>query len=96
MIREHEYPVVGMWYWDVDHADQFEIVAEDKLNQCLEIQHFSGEIEEIDLSDWFDMHVVSIAAPKDWTGPYEIDKHTFSDLEGPEDPVKYPEDWSDL
>lgn len=97
MVRTHEYPIIGTWYWDADHKDQFEIVAEDKLDESLEIQYFSGEIEEIELDTWFGMHVVSIAPPKDWSGPYEIDKNTFSDLEEEgEEPIQYPEDWSDL
>lgn len=96
MIRAHEYPSVGVWYWDIDHADQFEIVAEDKLDQSIEIQYFSGEIEELDMDTWFEMRVVSIAAPKDWSGPYEIEKDTFFELEEEvKEPVKYPKDWSE-
>jgi hypothetical protein len=79
MVRTHEYPVIGMWYWDVEHTDQFEIVAEDKPNAFIEIQYFSGEIEEIDMNTWFEMRVVSIAAPHDWSGAYEIDRETFEE-----------------
>ena len=95
MVRTHEYPVIGVWYWDIEHADQFEIVAEDKLDGCIEIQYFSGEIEEVDIDTWFEMRVVSIAAPKDWSGPYEIEKDTFSDLEELTEEGKHPNDWSD-
>lgn len=95
MVRTHEYPVIGVWYWDIEHADQFEIVAEDKFDRCIEIQYFSGEIEEVDIDTWFEMRVVSIAAPKDWSGPYEIEKDDFSDLEELEEEGKHPKDWSD-
>ena len=92
MVRPHEYPVIGTWYWDIEHTDQFEIVAEDKLEGSLEIQYFSGEIEEVDMETWFEMRVVSIAAPKDWSGPYEIDKNEFSELE---EEGHHPQSWSD-
>lgn len=80
MIRAHEYPVIGLWYLDIEHTEQFEIVAEEE--DSIEIQYFSGEIEELDMATWFSMRVVSIAAPKDWSGPFEVDKDAFSDLEG--------------
>lgn len=79
MIHTHEYPVLGLWYWDIEHTEEFEIVAEER--DSIEIQYFSGEIEELDLETWFSMRVVSIAAPQDWSGPYEIEKESFSDLE---------------
>ncbi len=85
MIHAHEYPVIGLWYWDIEHTEQFEIVAED--GESIEIQYFSGEIEELDMGTWFSMRVVSIAAPKDWSGPFEVDKDAFSDLESE---IKHP------
>ncbi len=85
MIRVHEAPIVGSWYWDIEHSLQFEIVAsdvgtEDGHSGTIEIQYFDGEVEELDLDEWYNMQVVSISAPKDWTGPYEVDKDEFSDL----------------
>ncbi len=80
MIRAHEYPVVGTWYWDIDHLDRFEIVAQDEKSRSIEIQYFSGEIEEVDFETWFNLRVVSIAAPRDWSGPFEVDKEDFTEL----------------
>jgi hypothetical protein len=79
MLRTHELPVVGSWYWDVDHSLQFEIVASDS-DGAIEIQYFEGELEELDTETWFSMNVVSISAPNDWSGPYEIDKDEFTDF----------------
>jgi len=77
----HELPVVGTWYWDIEHSLQFEIVATDEsVGGGIEIQYFEGEVEEIDTLTWYSMRVVSIAAPKDWSGPYELDKDQFPDL----------------
>lgn len=76
----HELPAVGTWYWDIDHSVQFEIVATEESLGGIEIQYFDGELEEIDSSTWFSMRVVSIAAPKDWSGPFEVDKDQFPEL----------------
>lgn len=85
MLKAHEAPVVGAWYWDVEHSLQFEIVAYDngphgEGTQTIEIQYFDGEVDELDLDTWYSMQVVSIGAPKDWTGPYEVEKDEYSDL----------------
>ena len=80
MMRAHEYPIVGAWYWDIDHAERFEIVARDDTNGNIDIQYFSGEIDEVDEETWFSMRVVSIAAPQDWSGPFEINKDEFSEF----------------
>jgi len=81
MIRAHEYPIVGTWYWDIDHAERFEIVAQDDSTGNIDIQYFSGEIDEVDQEAWFSMRVVSIAPPQDWSGPFEIDKDGFSEFD---------------
>ncbi len=87
MILPHEYPVVGVWYWDIEHAERFEIVAKDDETSTLELQYFDGEVEEIDMDTWFAMRVVSIDAPEDWSGPFEIDKDLYPELG---DEVMYP------
>lgn len=98
MLRKHEAPVVGAWYWDVEQSLQFEIVAYDtdgdgKGSSTIEIQYFDGEVEELDMDTWVSMNVVSISAPKDWTGPYEVEKDEFSDLTDGE--VQHPaSDWN--
>lgn len=74
---QHELPVVGSWYFDVDHSDRFEIVALDEKEGTIELQYFEGEIEEIDPDTWYGMRVVSIAPPKDWSGPFEVDREEF-------------------
>lgn len=80
MIKSHVYPLIGNWYWDETLKKPFEIVAIDEASRCLELQYFTGEIEEINLDDWFAAPIVSIAIPQDWSGPYEMDKDQRSDL----------------
>jgi hypothetical protein len=92
MIKPHEYPVIGTWYRDLEHKDKFEIVAIDEKNQAIEIQYFSGDIEEIDYDEWFSMKIGAIPAPQDWSGPFEVEKDEFSDLsDEPPHPSHRPE-----
>ena len=92
MIRAHEYPVIGVWYWDLEHTERFEVVAEDKKGGLIEIQYFNGEIEELDIDTWFTMRVVSTNAPIDCSGPYEIEKEEQNELN--DEPI-HPDHWSD-
>ncbi len=92
MIHPHEYPVIGTWYLETEHNERFEVVAKDDKSNTIEIQYFGGEVEELDLDTWFAMRVSAIASPKDWSGPYEVDKDQFSELG---DEVIHPQNWSD-
>ena len=92
MIRAHEYPTIGTWYVEIETNQRFEVVAKDEETNAIEIQYFSGEIEELDADTWFAMRLASIASPKDWSGPFEIDKEEFSELS---DEAIHPLNWSD-
>lgn len=92
MRQPHEFPEIGTWYWDFECRERFEIVALDNGIKAIEIQYFSGEIAEVDEESWFAMRVVSIAPPKDWSGPFELDKDQFSELG---DGIIHPNNGSD-
>lgn len=92
MRHAHAYPVINSWYWDVDHADQFEIIDTDDENGLIDVQFFTGEIEEMDMDEWFSLRLVAIADPIDWSGPYEVDRDEFADLD---DEVIHPPNYSD-
>jgi hypothetical protein len=64
-------PVVGSWYRDTDKGRLFRVVAFDEERGIVELQHFEGELEEIDAGEWFDMDIEPAEAPEDWTGPVE-------------------------
>ena len=49
------YPAVNNWYRDLDSNKVFEIVALDEDDGTIEIQFFEGEIEEIDIDNWYEM-----------------------------------------
>lgn len=85
MMRNHEYPNIGHWYQDGLRTAMFEVVAVDK-DGGVEIQHFDGEIEELDLDSWYELELVEIPPPEDWSGPYEMSKE---DLDLFDEPMKY-------
>jgi hypothetical protein len=44
-------PIVGDWYRS--HGQLFEVVAIDERDDIVEIQHADGDLEEIDMDDWY-------------------------------------------
>lgn len=64
-------PVVGNWYQHLDKGQKFIIVSVDEDNGLVEIQNFDGDVEEIDLDDWYESDIEPIETPEDWTGPID-------------------------
>lgn len=64
-------PIVGNWYQRLDKGQAFKIVAADEEEGVIEIQHFDGELEELDLDSWFELETELIDEPEDWTGPVD-------------------------
>lgn len=71
-MRNHEQPHIGHWYEDGFHSTMFKVVALDKKDNSIQMQHFDGEIEEMDKDIWDDLELFEIAPPEDWSGPFEI------------------------
>ena len=69
-------PKIGDWYQSVN-GDRFEIVATEEQESVLEIQHFDGAIEEIDIDSWKEMEVRPIEAPEDWSGSVDMDPDDY-------------------
>jgi hypothetical protein len=69
-MSEEIRPVIGEWYKDAD-GHIFEVVAMDEEENYIEIQHFGGEIDEMDLEAWESQVVESVEQPEDWSGPYD-------------------------
>jgi hypothetical protein len=90
-------PIVGSWYRDSDKGRLFRVVAFDEDRGIVELQHFDGDVEEIDASDWFDMDIEPAEAPEDWTGPVdggETDDLGYDKTAKPralKDPLEEPE-----
>lgn len=65
---------IGHWYRIDFSPDPVEVVSLDDDEQVVEFQHFDGEIEALELSDWQSLTPVEVDAPEDWSGPFEMDR----------------------
>lgn len=64
-------PIVNQWYRHLDKGQQFQVTAFDEDEGTVETQHFDGDVEELDLENWFQFEIEPIAPPEDWTGPVD-------------------------
>lgn len=64
-------PVVSQWYRHLDKGQQFYVTALDEKEGTVEVQHFDGDVEEMDLDDWHALALDPIEPPEDWTGPMD-------------------------
>lgn len=91
MSSDYE-PIVNRWFRHLDKGYEFQVVAVNEAERTVEIQHFDGDVEEMDLDAWKEMEIEPIEAPEDWTG-------TVDDVE--RDDLGYTEtdmtgrDWSE-
>jgi hypothetical protein len=89
MAEDTEVPAprVGHWYKDVS-GDLFEVVAYDEDEGTIEIQHFDGTVEELDVDAWQDQPIELASPPEDWSGSLDIERDDygvdFEDLRGEE------------
>ena len=84
-------PQVSQWYRHLDKGQQFYVNAIDDEEGTVEIQHFDGDVEEVDLDDWRELDLEAIEPPEDWTGT--VDDVERDDL-GYSETNMTPEDWS--
>lgn len=89
MQIQHE-PIIDSWYRDTS-GGMFQVISVDAKDATVELQHFGGEVEEVNLGAWYGMEVEPIDAPEDWTGPF--DDLMRDDLGDNGDSSK-PEDWN--
>ncbi len=85
-------PKVGNWYRNLEDERLFEIVAMDEEDGSIEIQYFESEIEELDMDTWEELALESVAAPEDWSGPYD---DLVQDDMGDTEEVRRPKSWAD-
>ena len=83
-------PVLGNWYQHLDKGQLFTVVSIDSDSDTVELQHFDGDIEEIELAAWYDMDLELADAPEDWTGP--VDDVERDDIGYTETDMS-PDDW---
>lgn len=85
-------PIVGNWYRRHGKGQVFEVVAVDAERQLVELQHFDGDIEEMELASWYEDEMEAMAPPQDWSGP--VDDLETDDLHYTETAMS-DEDWRD-
>jgi hypothetical protein len=66
-----ELPVVSQWYRHLDKGYRFQVVSVDEDSATIEIQHFDGDVEELEFEDWHQLEIEPIEPPEDWTGPMD-------------------------
>jgi len=88
----NQEPVISQWYQHLDKGQQFYVTAVDEKDGTVEIQHFDGDVEEMDLDDWYALDIEPSAPPEGWTGP--VDSVVRDDL-GYTETDMTPEDWTE-
>lgn len=83
-------PVIGQWYLHRDKGEMFRVVAVDAASATVEIQSFSGDVEELEMDAWREMDIETAEEPEDWTGPF--DEVEPEDL-GYSETAMTPQDW---
>jgi hypothetical protein len=83
-------PIVSNWYMQQDKGLKFQVVAVDESESVIEVQHFDGDLEEIELDDWYLMDLDHIESPEDISGALDVSE--LDDL-GSSITDTDPEDW---
>lgn len=83
-------PIVGSWYRRAD-GTTFEVVAIDRDDDTIEVQHFDGTLEEFDLESWGEQEFEEAGAPEDWTGSVDVEPEDYDN----EREVPIAATWSD-
>ncbi|ALP53295.1 hypothetical protein Tel_09075 [Candidatus Tenderia electrophaga] len=65
-------PVVDNWYQHLDKGQRFRVVAVDQDGRTVELQHFDGDVEEVDFDDWYQMAIALAEPPESWAGATDI------------------------
>lgn len=71
MNGEYE-PIIGNWYRHLDKGQSFQVVAVDEETGTIELQHFDGDLEEVDRETWMTLPIQPIEEPENWSGAFDI------------------------
>ena len=67
-------PILESWYRHVDKGQRFQIIAVDEEEGLIEVQHFDGNLEELEFTDWYQMELEPIEEPENWSGAVDIEE----------------------
>jgi hypothetical protein len=65
-------PILGNWYQHLDKGQTFCVVALNEDEGLVEVQHFDGDLEEIDRDIWYQLELEPIEEPENWSGPIDV------------------------
>lgn len=86
-------PLVDQWYRREDKGQTFQVVAVDETAGVVELQHFDGDVEELDLDTWYQLDLQPVEPPEDWSGPLDVGE--LDDLTGTEITDTAERDWAE-
>ncbi len=92
-MKNEADPIVDNWYQHLDKGQAFQVVAVDEDASTVELQHFDGDVEEIDLNAWYQIPVKLIEEPENWSGPFDVGE--MDDLTGTEVTDTAVADWTE-
>jgi len=65
-------PILGNWYQHLDKGQKFCVVALDEDEGLIEVQHFDGDLEEIDRHSWYQLDLELAEEPENWSGAIDV------------------------
>jgi 5,10-methenyltetrahydromethanopterin hydrogenase len=65
-------PRIDQWYAHLDKGQCFYVTAIDEEQDTIEIQHFDGDLEEIDMDEWRKLAIELCEQPENWSGALDI------------------------
>ena len=73
-------PEIGNWYRRLN-GNLFEVVAVDEDDATIELQHFDGTIEEVELDGWLELSAEPAEAPEDWSGSVDVNLEDLQQMD---------------
>lgn len=65
-------PIVSNWYRHLDKGQAFRVVAVDADAGSVDIQDFDGNLDSIDLDNWYELDIEPVEPPETWAGALDI------------------------
>lgn len=74
-------PIVEQWYESLEENHKFKVIALDDTIGTIEIQHYDGSLEEVDIETWYQLDIELTDDPNDWIGALDDPVQDLSDYE---------------
>ncbi|MGH8522502.1 MAG: DUF6763 family protein [Gammaproteobacteria bacterium] len=86
-------PVAGRWYEHIERGQKFEVVDVDDERGVIEVQYANGEIDEMDIDEWYDIEIEPIEVPGEWIGQSVVPNGQDPGYEDEDKGSKPSDDW---